>query len=72
MYKRNYYVMKTFVSCVKDKWTFRENYFFLDFIIYVCVYMYICGGIYLLVTCIYAGYICMFIFSADDCVTLCL
>ena len=32
-------------------------------LVYMCVYMYICGVIDLFGTCIYVGYICMFIFS---------
>ena len=70
MYNRNDCVMKTLVSCVKDKLTYHDNYFCFNARIYMCVYIYICRGVYLLVTCIYVGYICMLLFYADYHITL--
>ena len=32
-------------------------------LLYMCVYMYICRGIYLFVTYVYVGYICIFVFT---------
>ena len=36
----------------------------------MCVYMYICRVIYLFVKCILVGYICMFLFTVEDRITI--